>query len=250
MTRNFEHMAPWKSIYEDFELAESNALKGRRAEQLLAMKCMGSAFEKMVSLLVQKAGYRDSDVEQYKSNNGLEGRADLYGRILLAGAYELIPAESFNNYNELRSMRNQSVHDGYATATDAQVKEAFDKMYAMIYRESWLWANQYMKRVGVMPKPVTVFTEKVGSRNDYVQPQRTSYGLSTAGEFGTRKQTAAVSRPVQGDNSIYLPFEYTDGPTITNKVVGKPNPNAYAIVLILWILAIGAIALLMIYSMI
>lgn len=145
MTVNFEHLKPWESLYNDCRLAEKNAVAGSRAENILAMKSLGSALEKMVAQLVKKAGITDEMVEAHKRRAGKEGRADVYGRIMVLEDRRVLDAESAENYNTLRVLRNNAVHDeNLGNASDARIQSDMEKMYRLMYEESYLFAKEYM----------------------------------------------------------------------------------------------------------
>lgn len=145
MTINFEHLKPWEALYSDCRLAESNAIEGGRAEHILAMKSLGSGLEKMVAQLTKKAGITDEMVEAHKRQKGKEGRADVFGRIMVLQDRGILDAQSSENYNTLRMLRNNAVHDNnLENASDAKIQKDMEKMYQLMYEESYLFANQYM----------------------------------------------------------------------------------------------------------
>lgn len=149
MNGNFEHMVSWEAAYADFRLAEQNAVKATKAEKILAMKSMRSGFEKMVTILAKHAGITDDMVRQVKYQmNKDDSRVDLYGRILALSAYGVLDAQSDKNYNLIRELGNRGTHDNeepYVTANVQQIHRDMEMMYKLLYRETLLFANKYMK---------------------------------------------------------------------------------------------------------
>lgn len=156
MTVNFEHMKPWQAAYKDFRLVELNAIKSTKEENILAMKSMRSGFEKMVSALAEHAGITDDVVLQVKRQMNKNGdRVDLYGRVLALCAYKVIDEQSGKNYNTIRILGNHGVHDNeepYLSASAEQVRRDMEQMYKLLYEETYLFANEYIKKEPVIGK--------------------------------------------------------------------------------------------------
>ncbi len=152
MTMNFNHMVSWSAVYADFRLAEKNARRETKEEKILAMKSMRSGFEKMVAILAEHAGITDDMVRQVKCQmNKDDNCVNLYGRILALCAYGVIDAESGKNYNTIRVLGNQGVHDNvYLNASTQQVSKDMEMMYRLLHRETNLFANKYMKTMPVL----------------------------------------------------------------------------------------------------
>lgn len=152
MTMNFNHMVSWSAVYADFRLAEQNARRETKEEKILAMKSMRSGFEKMVFILSEHAGITDDMVRQVKCRmNKDDNRVDLYGRILALCAYGVIDSESGKNYNIIRVLGNQGVHDNvYLNASTHQVSKDMEMLYRLLHRETNLFAYKYMKTMPVL----------------------------------------------------------------------------------------------------
>lgn len=153
MTINFEHMKPWEAAYADFRLVEENATKDSKAENILAMKSMRSGFEKMVSALAAREGITDGMILQIKKKLNKEQKVDLYGRVLALRTYKVIDEQSGKNYNTIRILGNYGVHDNeepYLSASAQQIKKDMEQMYKLLYEETYLFANEYMKREPVL----------------------------------------------------------------------------------------------------
>ena len=148
-TVNFEHLKGYQSIYEGCCLAEKNIVEDTKVEILSAMRELGNAFEKMVSALTKHRGITDQHVLMIKQMRGKnEGGANLFGKVLALGELQVISSDSKENYEAIRKLRNQAVHeDGgpYKDAPLTQIKADAEKMYSLFYRESYLFANEYMK---------------------------------------------------------------------------------------------------------
>ncbi len=153
MTINFEHMKPWEAAYTDLRLAEENATKDSKAENILAMKSMRCGFEKMVFALAARERITDGMILQIKKKLNKDPKVDLYGGVLALSAYKVIDPKSQNNYNTIRILGNYATHDyrdPYLSASPQRVKKEMEQMYRLLYEETYMFANEYMKREPVL----------------------------------------------------------------------------------------------------
>lgn len=156
MNTDFEVIKNNQSIYEDCELADKMISGTTRVEILTALRSYGSAFEKMVNVLILKAGITQEQILKIKKQNGKDGIADLYGKIMALKATGFVSVDSGNNYEKLRKFRNSAVHESenaggkcYQTIGIKELRDEAMNMRTIMLVEAERFGNVYMQKDAV-----------------------------------------------------------------------------------------------------
>lgn len=148
MATNFEHMKRWNTIYEKMLFVEKLLTENDSKEcYMQALGSIRGAMDMMMKELMKAAGIKDAKIIKVKQQNGKQGdRVDLFGRILAAEKLGIITSDSANNLHRIRSLGNDAVH-GSTVALNKnkkQLKAEAEELYEKFYRESYLFAMQYI----------------------------------------------------------------------------------------------------------
>lgn len=147
MATNFEHMKPWNAIYEKLTFAEDFLLENDSKEAYIqAMGAIRGSMDVMMKELMRAAGVSDKEIIMIKKKSGKGEDVDMYGRILAAEQLGIITPASAKNLHRIRTLGNDAVHGKtrFVNKGKELLKKEAEELYAKIYRESYLFAKQYM----------------------------------------------------------------------------------------------------------
>ena len=145
---NFSHLKRWKRMYdsalemEDALLEATTILKYKKA-----IGASRDVLEHMTKELVRGAGMTDQDVLQAMAADGKAAKYPTnYGRILAIKRIGLFSPESINNIFFLNKKGNAGNHTDSEldTLELGAIKLLAEQVYAALYRETYLFAHQYM----------------------------------------------------------------------------------------------------------
>lgn len=151
MATNFEHMKKWSSIYQKLTFIENMLVDGDSTEVCLQfMSGARGALDIMLKELVKEAQISDDQIIMIKrgmaSGSKDTGTVDLFGRILALEKMDIITHETAENMHFIRKYGNKAVHGegDFIEMDQPSMYRLAVQMYEKLYRETYLFANQYV----------------------------------------------------------------------------------------------------------
>lgn len=206
MITNFEHMKKWKEIYAKLTRGEDRLLEAEEqrkkstgrlsadeeeAVKLTYEEALSSwrrALESFLKELVKEAHISDETILQIKKAEGKgEGGVNIFGMILALEKLGVISNESASNLHFIRENGNRAAHIGKSFRTAGEAAGAALQVYPRIYRETYLFANQYVPNVRAK-----------------IKNSRAAAGSQTAPNVQTANGTAAGNKKTGGVIAIVL----------------------------------------------
>ena len=146
MVTNFAHMKEWNVMYQKLLFLEDVILDIKNKESCIqVISTARGVIDILLKELVKEAGITDAQIIQICGQE--QGRVNLFDRIKVLEAKGYITPKTAENLHTIRKYGNQATH-GEETFVGKSVEELTsiaEKIYEILYRETYLFANQYVK---------------------------------------------------------------------------------------------------------
>lgn len=165
MVTNFSHLKRWKRIYDSAVEMEEALLEATTVSKYKgAIGTSRDVLERIVKEMVKTAGIEDKSILQVMAQ---EGKAAQYptnfGRILTLKRTGVLSPETINNLIFLNKKGNAARHaDSELDDMNVeQIKVIAERVYSAVYRETYLFAHQYMPVLEAQKvKGINAFSEQ------------------------------------------------------------------------------------------
>ena len=180
MVTNFNHIKKWKRMFdsavemEDSLLAATTELKYKKA-----IGASRDVVEHITKEFTKAAGMTDQDVLNAMERAGKPGKYPTnYGRILAIKETGILSIESLNNMFFLNTKGNAGNHtDSELDKMElADIKMLAEDVYAKLYRETYLFAHQYMPIIEAQ-KQKGISTKNPGAKVSGTQNENSGLGV-------------------------------------------------------------------------
>lgn len=180
METNFIHMRKWFDIYETLVGSEENLLKQNPSAEdyRTVLSRMRTVQDLLLKEMVKIAKISNEEIKRFKENDN--DYIDMIDREKILLHRELISEESAKNLEFIREWGNNSIH-GNKSVYRMNKKDLRRKallVYKKMYRESYLFTNQFVFRAAEMNKQAAVNNKPqykqaspVASNNKYAANQ-------------------------------------------------------------------------------
>ena len=146
---NFAHMKPWERMYEKILVLEDHICEPKNKESYIQVVLNSrGVIDLLTKKLIEENGITDKQIREVaeKKGKGDSNRITLYKRILALEDLDCISRESASKLHFLRNNGNMGDHgeEYFIEQPIEKLKKTAEEMYSALYRETYLFANQYI----------------------------------------------------------------------------------------------------------
>lgn len=173
MVTNFSHMKPWNAMYQKLLFMEDVILDIKNKESCIQIVSTSrGVIDILLKELVKENRITDAQIIQVKKQTSMnaqdQARVDLFGRIKALEALGYISKNTAENLHYIRKYGNQATHgeETFINNSQEELKKIAEKVYEILYRETYLFANQYVPAARAGNKGTPVGKESNSSSNN------------------------------------------------------------------------------------
>lgn len=146
MVTNFAHMKDWNVMYQKLLFLEDVILDIKNTESCIqVISTARGVIDILLKELVKEAGITDAQIIQISGQD--QGRVNLFDRIKVLEAKGYISSATAENLHTIRKYGNQATHgeENFVGKSIEELTSIAEKVYGILYKETYLFANQYVK---------------------------------------------------------------------------------------------------------